>query len=262
MKAAILIKQVPDHEANITIASEKSLNIEDRYVCSLFDEIAIEAALNLKRDHPETELTAFSAGGKKSVDALRRAIAMGVDNVFHLGDESLDEADNLFLAKVLATKLHDYSPDLILCGKQAADDEMAAVGPMVAELLKIPNVCDAVSLELDNQNRKIRVDRSFEGEVWALDSPLPLLISADKGLSEPHVPTVTRVMKAMKAKIENVSLSELGLDSELEQKVIRKKFVDPPVRPEVTMIDDPFPDNVTKMIQYLQENGYRINPSN
>lgn len=254
MKIAVLVKQVPDHEAIIRIDSENSLDIEDRYVCSFFDEIAIEAALNLKSKHSESEITAFSAGGKKAVDALRRALSMGVDSVIHLGDDGLNEADDQFKAEVLSNKIQEYSPDIILCGKQAGDDDMAAVGPMVAEFLDIPHVSAAVSLEPLSDSSKVQIGRSLEGEVWTLEAKLPVLISAEKGLAEPHVPAVTKVMKAMKTKIENISLTDLGLEQG-ERLLARKRFVGPPVRPEVKMFDDPFPDNVTQLIGCLQEKG-------
>ena len=90
LKVGVLVKQVPDHETIIQIKSENELDIEDRYVCSFFDEIAIEAALNIKKNHPDTEIFAISAGGKKMVDALRRAISMGIDQVEHVGDEIID----------------------------------------------------------------------------------------------------------------------------------------------------------------------------
>ncbi len=255
MKIAVLVKQVPDHEAVIRISSENSLDIEDRYVCSFFDEIAIEAALNLKSKVSDSEITAFSAGGKKSIDALRRALAMGVDYVVHLGDESIDETDNLFKAKALSYKLQEYSPDMILCGKQAGDDDMAAVGPMIAEFMDMPHVSSAVSLKPFNDSTGVQVGRSLEGEVWTLRAQLPILISAEKGLAEPHVPPVTKVMKAMKTKIENNPLSELGLEQDSRQNLIRKRFVGPPVRPEVKMFNDPFPDNVSQLISCLQEKG-------
>lgn len=256
LNIAVLVKQVPDHEALVRVKSEQELDIEDRYVCSFFDEIALEAALNIKKSHPDSELFALSAGGKKAVDALRRAVAMGIDRVEQLGDESLEKADNFYTAGVLAARLRSLQPDLVICGKQAGDDDFAAVGPMVAEILNIPHASAVVSLEIDGDTGKVKIGREVEGEVWYLESGFPLLITAEKGLAEPHVPVVTRVMKAMRAKIQNIPVDELNLqDHQPQGRVRRIRYAAPPSRPAVTMMQQPFPQNIPELVNYLQQKG-------
>jgi electron transfer flavoprotein beta subunit len=256
LKIAVPVKQVPDHEAIVRVKSEQELDIENRYVCSFFDEIAVEAALNIKKEHPDTELFALSAGGKKAIDALRRAIAMGIDQVEHLGDESLENADSFYVARVLAARLKVLQPDLVICGKQAGDDDFAAVGPMVAEILNIPHASAVVSLDIDADTGKVKIGRESEGEVWYLESGFPLLVTAEKGLAEPHVPIVTRVMKAMRAAIPTIPLGELGLqDYQPQGRMRRLRYEEPPSRPEVTMMQQPFPQNVSELVSYLQQKG-------
>jgi len=256
LKIAVPVKQVPDHEAIVRVKTEQELDIENRYVCSFFDEIALEAALNIKKAHPETEIIAMSAGGKKAVDALRRAIAMGIDQAEHLGNESLENADSFYVAQVLAARLKVLQPDLVICGKQAGDDDFAAVGPMVAEILNIPHASAVVSMDFDADAGKVKVGRESEGEVWYLDSSFPLLVTAEKGWAEPHVPIVTRVMKAMRAAIPNIPLAELGLqDHHPQGRMRRLRYVEPPSRPEVTMMQQPFPQNVSELVNYLQQKG-------
>jgi electron transfer flavoprotein beta subunit len=256
LKIAVLVKQVPDHEAIVQVKSEQELDIENRYVCSFFDEIALEAALNIKKEHPDTELFALSAGGKKAIDALRRAIAMGIDQAEHSGDESLENADSFYVARVLAARLKVLQPDLVICGKQAGDDDFAAVGPMVAEILNIPHASAVVSLDIDANASKVKIGRESEGEVWCLESSFPLLVTAEKGLAEPHVPIVTRVMKAMRAAIPNIPLEELDIqDQEPQGRMRRIRYAAPPSRPEVTMMQRPFPQNVSELVNYLQQKG-------
>lgn len=256
LKIAVLVKQVPDHEAIVRVKSDQELDIENRLVCSFFDEIALEAALNIKKEHPDAELFALSAGGKKAVDALRRAIAMGFDQVEHLGDESLENADSFYAARVLAARLKVLSPDLVICGKQAGDDDFAAVGPMVAEILDFPHASAVVSMNIDADAGKVKIGRESEGEVWYLESSFPLLVTAEKGFAEPHVPIVTRVMKAMRAAIPNIPLEELDLqDHEPQGRMRRLRYVEPPSRPGVTMMQQPFPQNVSELVDYLQQNG-------
>jgi electron transfer flavoprotein beta subunit len=256
LKIAVLVKQVPDHEAIVRVKSEQELDIENRYVCSFFDEIALEAALNIKKDNPDTELFALSAGGKRSVDALRRAIAMGIDQAEHLGDESLENTDSFYVARVLAARLKVLQPDLVICGKQAGDDDYAAVGPMVAEILNFPHASAVVSLDIDGDAGKVKIGRESEGEVWCLESGFPLLVTAEKGWAEPHVPIVTRVMKAMRAAIPNIPLRELDVQEHQPQGRMRRlRFTEPPSRPEVTMMEQPFPQNVSELVSYLQQKG-------
>jgi electron transfer flavoprotein beta subunit len=250
LKVAVLVKQVPDHEAIIQVKSESELDIEERWVCSFYDEIAMEAALTIQKKHPDTELIALSAGGRRATDALRRAVAMGIDRVERVGDEPLDSAESLQVAAALAARLKELKPDLVLCGKLAGHDDQAAVGPMVAEFLAVPHISSVISLQVDPAGGKARAGRKVEGGVWTLESDLPLLVSAEKGLAEPHIPVVTRVMKAMKAKIENYP-AEAGPDASVR----RIGYFAPPTRPPVKMMTADFPDNVAELIGCLKEAG-------
>jgi electron transfer flavoprotein beta subunit len=256
LKIAVPVKQVPDHEALVRVKSTQELDIEDRYVCSFFDEIALEAALNIKKNNPETDLIALSAGGKRAIDALRRAIAMGFDQVEHLGDESLNQADSFYIAQVIAARLRVLQPDLVICGKQAGDDDFAAVGPMVAEILQVPHASAVVSMDIDAAAAKVKIGREAEREVWFLESGFPLLVTAEKGLAEPHVPVVTRVMKAMRAMIPKIPLGDLDVqDHQPQGRMRRLAYVEPLARPEVTMMQQPFPENVAELITHLQQRG-------
>jgi electron transfer flavoprotein beta subunit len=250
LNIAVLVKQVPDHEAIIQVKSATELDIEDRWVCSFYDEIALEAALTIQKEHPDTELVALSAGGRRATDALRRAVAMGIDRVERVGDEPLDSAENLQVAAALAARLKEHKPDLVLCGKQAGHDDQAAVGPMLAEFLEIPHIGSVVSLQVDPAAGKVRAGRKVEGGIWTLESSLPLLVSAEKGLAEPHIPVVTRVMKAMKAKIES-----FPAPAGPEASVRRIGYFAPPTRPPVKMMTADFPDNITELIGCLKEAG-------
>jgi electron transfer flavoprotein beta subunit len=254
LKVAVLIKQVPDLEAIVQVISADELEIEDRYVCSFFDEIAIEAALTIKKNQPDCEIIALSVGGRRASDALRRAVAMGIDRVEQLGDENHDNLDAFGTAQILAARLKTEQPQIILCGKAAGDDDMAALGPMLAELLGIAHISAAVALEVDSN--QVRVERAIEGGQACLSAGLPILISAEKGLAEPHIPVVTRVMKAMKAKIEKFSVEQLAIeDPDQSVRLRRLGYFPPPSRPEVKMLEQPFPENVTELVRCLKDSG-------
>jgi electron transfer flavoprotein beta subunit len=249
LKIAVLVKQVPDHEATVQISSPTSLAIEERYVCSFFDEIAVEAALGLGKAHPGARVKAFSAGGKRAVEALRRAMALGIDDLEQVGDEAMERADSLTVARALAAALVRFEPDVVLCGKQAGDDDMGAIGPMISGVMGIPVVGAAVSLEVAPGGGTARVGRSADGQIWTVEADLPAVICAEKGLAEPRVPVVMRVMKAMRAKAPAVTLAELGVEPGAPASRLLG-YCPPPSRPEVRMVD-----NVDELARLLQQRG-------
>ncbi|MCP4678198.1 MAG: hypothetical protein GY854_22335 [Deltaproteobacteria bacterium] len=251
LKVAVLVKQVPDHEAIVQIGADGNLDIENRYVCSFFDEIAIEQALVLAKAHQGTELVALSVGGKRAVEALRRAVAMGIDRVEQIGDDSLDSADSVYVAALLAARLRDFAPHLVLTGKQACDNDLGAVGPMVAEFIGCPHVSAVASMSLNMDSQAVEVARKVEGGTWTLKTGLPLVASVDKGLVEPHLPVVTRVMKAMKAKITAVDASTLDVGGLAPGgRLERLGYAAPPARPPVTMLED-----VTALARSIKQSG-------
>lgn len=256
LKIVVLVKQVPDPEAIVRVEGPDKLDIENRWVCSYFDEIAIEAALGLAKAHPDTELLALGAGGRRAVEALRRAVAMGIDRVEHLEDETLDDADSLRVAAVLAARLQAVEPDLVLCGRQAGHDDQAAVGPMVAELLGLPCITAAVGLSIDQEAHTARVEQRGDGELRTFGCRMPLVVSAERGLAEPHVPVVTRVMKAMKAKIELIRSDDLAVDERAGAAHVQGLgFEEPAVRAPVTMLEDASPDSLRGLVGRLDERG-------
>ncbi len=234
MKICVLVKQVPDHEALVKVRSDGTLDIEDRWVTGFFDEIALEQALRLREALGGT-VTAVAAGGGKQTDALRRALAMGVDTVVQLDDPALILADGLGVARALAACVRTLAPDMVLAGRVALDDEMGLVGPAVAEHLGWPYVGAVVALETDGAG--FSAVRQIEGGKQAVKGRLPVLLTATKGLAEPRVPKVMAVMKASRARIETRDLASLGLDAAAVAPLVRVlSYRPPPTRPAVKMI--------------------------
>jgi electron transfer flavoprotein beta subunit len=251
LKVAVIVKQVPDHEAIVQLDADGKLDIENRYVCSFFDEIAIEQALAIKKSVGDVELLALSAGGKRATEALRRAVAMGIDNVERIGDDTMLQADSFFVAAALGARLKEFGPQLVLAGKLAGDDDMGAVGPMVAEMLGMSNLNAVIGLEIDVAAQKVSAKRTVEGGQWTVETGFPVLLTTEKGLVEPHIPVVMRVMKAMKAKIAQVPLSDLDLGGvENKGRLKRLRYLAPQPRPEVKMVDD-----VSALVEALSTSG-------
>jgi electron transfer flavoprotein beta subunit len=209
MTIVVLAKQVPDPEALVEVRSGgKELEIEQKFATNLFDEFAIEEALRIREKHGG-KVTVITLGGPKATELLRTALAMGADDVLFLEDPAFLEGDGYATALTLSKAVARQGADLVLCGRQAIDDDRAEVGPMVAEFLGLPHV--GAVLKLDIGDGTAVAERAVEGGREVVEVTLPAVITAAKGLNEPRVPQVMGVMKAMRAQIPRVSPEDLGL---------------------------------------------------
>jgi electron transfer flavoprotein beta subunit len=199
MKIAVCINHVPDTAAKINIASDGK-NIDKAgiaYVLNPYDEYAIEESLRLKEKNTG-EVIAISLGGDSHKETLRKALAMGVDKAILLKDDS--PRDSFAVARALADYLKEISADIIFFGKQSVDSDDAAVGTMVAEMLGLPSVSVAVKLEI--ANGIVTVEREIEGGKEKVQTTLPAVFTAQKGLNEPRYPSLKGIMSAKSKPIE------------------------------------------------------------
>ncbi len=249
----VLVKQVPDTEALVRIRGDREIEVDAKGVTSFFDEIAIEQALRL-RDQVGGTVTALTAGsGRKSADALRRALAMGTDAAIHIDDPLLAGADGLAIGRSLAALIRaEGGADLVLCGRVSADVEAGLVGPVVADAIDALHVMSVVELQLGTDS--LRVGRQVESGVEVLEVPLPAVIGCQKGLCEPRVPKVMKIMKAAKAKIDTRDLAALGLDAEEVAPTFELMRYEPPrQRGPVVMAEGDFPANIDELLRLLRE---------
>jgi electron transfer flavoprotein beta subunit len=249
MKIAVLVKEVPDLEALVKVAEGgKSVEVEKKRCINFFDEIAVEAALRVKQAVGGS-VYAVSAGAGAGTEAVRRALAMGADAAFLVDDPALAEADPLTVARALAAVCRREGFDLILAGRQATDDEAGLVGPMVAELLGVP--CVTAIRSLDVENGTARVSREADRGSETLRAPLPVLLTAEKGLCEPRVPQVMGLMKAMKAQVPKASLGELGVETLPPRAALQ--YRGPAKRPAVKMIEGEPAAAAAELVRRLRE---------
>ena len=258
MNIIVFIKQVADTEARIIIKNDQqSLEIENKYNMNFFDEFAMEAAIKTKEKFKDSKITACTYGPKRSIEALRTAIAMGADQAFLIDNTNLESDDSLIVAKILSAFARKEGFDLILCGRQAIDDENANVGVMVAEMLGIPHASSVTAFEVVD-SRMVRADNEIEGGIESIEVQLPALFTTQKGVNTPRVPLITGVMKAMKAVIPTIDPTTLGLSNEdidLNSSGIETISLEPPQqRPPVKMIDgETTEDKVRNLVKALKE---------
>ncbi len=260
MNILVFIKQVADTEAKITLSDEsKSLEIENKYAINFFDEFAIEEAIRIKEKIKESQVTVCSFGPPRAIEALRTAIAMGADRAFLIDSTNYENDNSLVVSDVLAEFAKREQFDLILCGRQAIDDENANIGPMIAEFLKIPHVSLVTRLDVFDES-KIKVESEVEGGKNLLEVVLPALFTAQKGLNEPRVPLITGVMKAMKTEIPVVDPATLDIQNDVfvkdtsQMTVISYQY--PAQRPPVKIIEGSSPeDKAKKLVHILREDA-------
>jgi len=257
MKILVFVKQVPDTEALVEAEGDSSLKVEEKYEMNFFDTLAVEEALRLK-EKLGGEVTAITVGPQRADEVLRNCLALGVDSVYRIWDEALTPvvtgtfSDSLSVARVLAAAATHLGFDLILCGKQALDDDAAAAGVMVAALLEIPFVTAVTAAEAEEGSVRVKQERG--GAVREIKCELPALLSAEKGLNEPRQPQVMKVMKAARAKIDVMDLTALKIQSDAFISVVKPTaFAVPDKARSVSIIEGEPGDAAAELVRCLRE---------
>ena len=200
MKILVLVKQVPDTATQVKIGGDgKQIDTAGiTWIVSPYDEFAVEEALRIKEKRGQGEVVAVSLGPDRVKEALRSALAMGCDRAIHVNDPALAGADTLTTARVLAAVVKQEAPGLVLCGRQAIDDDMGAVGAQMAEVLGWPCASWIMEETIDGDGKTVKVGRQVEGGLEIFELPLPAVLSAQKGINEPRYPTLKGIMGAKK----------------------------------------------------------------
>ncbi len=220
LRIGVCIKQVPDTDAHLRIA-DSGRQIDDgdlNWVISSCDLCALEEALLLVEaaedsgaDRPE--LVAFSLGPARVEEALRKALALGADRAVHLADEDFGGGDALADGRALAAAIRREQCDLVLAGAQSDDLGQAATPAVVAEMLDRPYAWLVMAVELEADNRSVRVVRELEGginEVLRLD--LPAVLAVQAGINKPRFASLRGTLQARRKPLEHLDCATVGVD--------------------------------------------------
>lgn len=224
MKVLVALKRVVDYNVRVRPNADGT-GVETAGVkmsVNPFDENAIEEALRIKEAGKATEIVAVSLGNAGAQEALRHALAMGVDRVIH--GEVAGELDSLAVAKLLKTVVESEQPQLVMLGKQAIDDDAGQTAQMLAALLDWPQAV-AVS-KLSVEGNAITVVREIDGGTETLGMDLPAVISTDLRLNDPRFVKLPNLMMAKKKPIGSIDLSGVGAAASLKT----LKVAEPPPR--------------------------------
>jgi electron transfer flavoprotein beta subunit len=210
MKVLVPIKRVVDFTVKVRVKSDGSGVDLDNVKMSMnpFDEIAVEEAIRLKERGLATEIVAISIGSVACQETLRTAMAMGADRGILVKTET--DLQPLAVAKALKALVLKESPQLVILGKQAIDDDANQTGQLLAALLDWPQATFASKLEL--ADGKAVVTREIDGGLETLEISLPAVITTDLRLNEPRYTTLPNIMKAKKRPLDVLKVADLQVD--------------------------------------------------
>lgn len=227
MKIVVGVKHVPDTETKIKI---DGLAIDEsgvKWGPSPYDEFAVEEALQLRDAAGGGEVILVTMGRPDAQASLRKALAMGADRAIHVADPTLDAADGLTRARLLAEICQREEAELLLVGKYGVGLDEGQTGPMTAELLSWAHSAAVGKLEL--ADGKYTAHREVEGAVEIQQGSLPAVITCEKGLNKPRLASLKGIMQAKKKPLETLSIADLGVE-ELSTHVVLEALELPPPR--------------------------------
>ena len=243
MKILVPVKRVVDYNVKIRVKADGS-GVELANVkmsMNPFDEIAVEEALRLKEAGKATEVIVVSIGPAQAAETIRTGLAMGADRGILVKVDGTVEP--LAVAKLLQALCDREGPALVICGKQAIDDDANQTGQMLAALLGWPQATFASKLAIEDGQAKVM--REIDGGLETLAIKLSAVVTTDLRLNEPRYATLPNIMKAKKKPLDNVKPAELGVD--VAPRLATLKVTEPPKRSTGVRVPD-----VAQLIEKLK----------
>lgn len=252
MNIVVYIKQTFDTEAKIVLDGNGKIDANGvNLIINPYDEFAIEEGIRLKEKFGG-EVTVIAMGGSRAQEAIRTALAMGIDKGILISDPALDDTDECGRAAILAKAVAQVPYDIILVGRIAIDDGASQIAIRLAEALKVPSVSSVLKLEV--AGNQATVTREIDGGTELIDVTLPAVITAQKGLNDPRYPSVAGIMKAKKKPLKTMTLADLGLSAgDLCLKMNIDKYSLPNARQGGRKIDGDAAQAASELARLLRE---------
>ena len=255
MKVAVCVKEVPEASARTRI-DPGTLRLDRSGTAALnpFDTHALEEALRIKEQTGDGEVVALMMAPARAADSLRKALAIGADRAVHVVDDALAGSDLLATARALARALEREQPDLVLLGQQGGDSDGAVLWSALADVLRLPVVSQAASLELGDGT--VTAKRQTEYGYDVIETPLPAVVAVSDAINEPRYPSLKGIMGAKKKPFETLTAADIGLAAdevgEAGSRTEVLALADPPSRGESVRIEDDG-NAAEKIVEYLSE---------
>jgi electron transfer flavoprotein beta subunit len=213
-----------------------------------FDEIAVEQAIRLKEAGKADEVIAVSVGVKQAQETLRTALAMGADRAILViaSDDVHTDIEPLTVAKILKGIIDEEQPGLVLCGKQAIDNDMNATGQMLSALMGWSQATFASELDIDGDSAT--VTREVDGGLQTIKVNMPTVVTVDLRLNEPRYASLPNIMKAKKKPLDEKTAADYGVDASPRLEIVNT--VEPAARAAGIKVG-----SVDELIEKLKEAG-------
>ena len=226
MKILVAYKRVVDYNVRIQVKPDGSGVVTEGVKLSPnpFDEIALEEALRLRDKGIATEVVVATIAPADAQAHLRNGLAMGANRAIHVVTDQAIQP--LTAARTLLKLIEKESPDLVILGKQAIDDDANQTGQMLAALADLPQATFASKVEIEGD--KAKVTREVDGGLETIAISLPAVVTTDLRLNEPRYVTLPNIMKAKKKQLDVVKPEDLGVDVKPRLKTL--KVTEPPKR--------------------------------
>ena len=214
MKVLVPVKRVIDYNVKVRVKADGSgvdlANV--KMSMNPFDEIAVEEAIRLKEAGKVEEIIVVSIGVEKCQETLRTGLAMGADRAILVkaSDDVHNDVEPLAVAKILEAVVKQENPGLVLCGKQAIDNDLNATGQMLAALMGWSQATFASELNVEGQTAI--VTREVDGGLQTLKVQMPAVVTVDLRLNEPRYASLPNIMKAKKKPLDIISAEDFGVD--------------------------------------------------
>jgi len=247
LKIVVTVKQVPDPNASQALEGDNSIDRNREVVLDPGDEYGVEEGLLLKEAHGG-EVVLVSMGPEKARDAIRKGLSMGADRGILITDDALAGADALTTARALAAAIKQESPDLVICGTESYDGSTGMVPPMLAELLGVPQLTFAKSVEVSGST--LKVHRQTEDGYQVLEADTPALVTVTAGIAEPRYASLKGIMAARSKEVKQLSLGDLGIDGGQRVETV-ESIADAPARQAGEVVEDDGSSGVEKIMAVL-----------
>jgi electron transfer flavoprotein beta subunit len=253
VEIVVCVKPVPEAETRLRASADgTALDAEGvKFVLAGYDESAVEQGLLLKEAVPGSKVHVVALGpAPRTEEVLRASIALGCDLATWVDTGSTTLTDPIAVARALGKAVAALPHDLVLCGKQAGDDESGLVGPALGEVLAVPDFGYVVDLRWDAARSRLTFRRATEAGLEAWESPLPCVIALQQAWNDPRTAKLPAILKSRKAPIAKAVLDPpgAGIPSRSE------KFELPPPRTGAKMIDYKTPQEAAeKLVRILRE---------
>ena len=210
----MLVKQIPKFEEMELGADGRLQRDGIELELNPYCRRAVSQAVELAAARPGARATVLTLGPPAAEDALREAIAWGLERAVDIDgvlvtDPAFAGSDTLATARALAATLEHEGPfDLVLTGRNSVDADTGQVGPELAELCDLPFLCGVRHLAVDGDVVSARCEHD-DGWLQA-EVHLPAILSCAERLIDPAKVDPAGRAAVPAERIRRLSAADLG----------------------------------------------------